>query len=237
MATELSNDFNKMQLTADLNDAIIKKRETEIKILVDNVDINEGYNSITPLWASITGSSKCSDEYVGKGDYYITKYLLEKGANPNKQCQITKPVYIAVVEKNWEILSLLLNFGADPNGFKLIRINKDENNINICKCKLPLMLAIESTNLSIVEVLVDHGAIFNKETISRANKMVDIYKKDHKTSDPDNKNYNKYYDSKKIVEILEKRYEIENENQAKEFCKKNAFTGKFSNQFIGVHAL
>lgn len=81
---------------------------------------------------------------INRGQVEAVRDLLEAGARPN---EITgqSPLFDAIYKNNFEIIKLLLDYGADPN-------LKDK------KGNTPIDIAIENESNEIIKLLLDHGA-------------------------------------------------------------------------------
>ena len=80
------------------------------------------------------------------GDVSSSKYLIEKGADPNIKCTMGEtPLYQAVEMEKIEHIKLLLKKGADPN------ITNDDD-------LSPLHIAVNKQNITIVKLLLKYGA-------------------------------------------------------------------------------
>lgn len=226
----------------DLFDAIKDKNIQDIDIILDIIDINQSEDGITPLWVAITGCTNVKNKANRNGSYKMVEYLLNKGADPNKACITVPPIYISILEKDLDITSLLLNQGAYVNGYKVdgvVEINKDPKKC-ACKCKLALIYAIDNHNSGAVEILLTFGAVFNKETIKRANKMVINATTRYREMDHnDNIKYLDLIDAKKIVKILETQYhEIISEENTQKFIDSNKISyNSLETFFIGLQTL
>jgi len=90
---------------------------------------------------------------VKSGNPTMVNYLLYRGADANTQQRgFTTPLYRAVVERNPQIVKLLLESGANP---RLTTKYLDS---------LPLIKAANFCDIEIMELLVKHGARFDQKT-------------------------------------------------------------------------
>jgi hypothetical protein len=127
-------------------------------------------------------------EAINKNDKILVKYLLNKGFNSNKEYLNESPLFIAItnsifINKDLEIIKLLLEYGAKPNVSLtmlelIIEKNRDlydlfkillDNGLNIIdshfKYKL-LIKAIESDNVNFVKLLLNKGFNPNYEDLN-----------------------------------------------------------------------
>ena len=109
------------------------KREIEERNISPNIVLLDTF----PLLAAI--------EY---GHLNIVEYLLSKGADPNKtEPKLQTALQEAIVQKNLEIIKVLVQNNADVNSYHLETT--------------PLLLAIEQNSFDIVQFLVENGADIN----------------------------------------------------------------------------
>ena len=228
--------------TKELLEAIVNHDKDQIyNLLTNSIDINSKEDQVTPLWVAITGSSTIKNNPIKKGSHDIIDILLSNGADPNLQCVLTPPLYVALVEEDMDIVMRLLNGGAYPDDYKVDNLtNQGVNN-----CKLPIMYAIENTHLSAVEALLSFDCIFNKETIRRAKKMVDIKNKNYReinnynNSKSCSEEYYEYREAQYIVKMLEDAYnEYVHESRASKYIAENklGYNSKM-NFFIGLESV
>lgn len=222
--------------TQDLFDAIIKYDRSEVHLILDTVDVNNLEAGISPLWVAITGGINVRQKATNKGNLKMIELVLDKGANPNIKCMTVPPIYIAVVEEDLDIITLLLNRGVYPNEYKVENRSEvvDSPGKYVNNCKLPLMYAIENAILGAVEALLAFDCIFNKETIIRAKKVVEIKNKIYRESNNiNNYDYVTYRNSKDIVKMLEKEYdEYIHEAKAKKYMEENSTSYNNSETFF-----
>jgi ankyrin repeat protein len=222
--------------TQDVFDAIVKHDRSGVQLILDTVDVNKLDAGISPLWVAITGDINVRQKATNKGNLKMIELVLDQGANPNIKCMTVPPIYIAVVEEDLDIISLLLNRGAYPNEYKVENrsevVNSPGKYVN--NCKLPLMYAIENAIPGAVEALLAFDCIFNKETITRAKKVVEIKNKIYRESNNVNNNdYITYRDAKDIVKMLEKEYdEYLHEAKAKKYMEENSTSYNNSETFF-----
>jgi len=104
---------------------------------------------------------------AGKGNYEITKLLLENGANVNVRNDIDyTPLHNAMgkAEKYVKTSELLIQHGADVNARGGIRVSSGPG-----KWKhTPLHLAAREGNLEIVKLLIEHGAKIEAKDFNNA---------------------------------------------------------------------
>jgi ankyrin repeat protein len=126
-----------------ISDAIIFKDFETVKQFVkrDPKSINQEANNFfgfTPLMVAIEGR-----------ELELARFLIEHGADVNHvvsdACQAT-PLHCAACEETKEILSLLLQRGADPNVY-------DEP-----RRMTPLLFAAKNGSADCVRLLLNHGA-------------------------------------------------------------------------------
>lgn len=224
------------------NLVLSKDREQLEQLLEANpgLNIDEPKNCFTPLWCAITGKFEKSEKRIGEGSRDILQILLEKGADPSKKCIMTPPVFTAVVEGNIHILSLLLLYGANPNDFALIRVETSPlTHMNQTRCMLPIVKAIDNCDDECLNALIHYGAFFSDETIEHAKKTKKKIKRLINDNDPritenfDVRGYSKKLRGiKRIVEILEDKYDEEFEKKVDDFVKNNSKTGSYYNNFV-----
>lgn len=224
---------------SSLFDTIKNNNFDDIEKLLKNIDINHTENGVTPLWVAITGSEGVKNQPHNQGSYEMVEYLINHGANPNKACITVPPVYISIIENDLDILSLLLNRGASPNGFKVdgvIEINKEPKEC-ACRCKLALINAIDNHDYGAVEALLSFKAVYNKETIKRANSLIDIAKKKNRENIHNNNiKYINWIEATKIHKILKDNYnESINDAMVSAFLENNKKSyNNLNTFFIGL---
>ena len=130
-----------------LSEAIEHGNISVVRLLLDR-----GANLASPLRM---GSQKIPALFlaVKSGNPTMVNYLLHRGADANTQGRgFTSPLYRAVVERNPQIVKLLLESGANP---RLVTTYLDS---------LPLIKAANVCDINIMELLVKHGARFDQKT-------------------------------------------------------------------------
>jgi hypothetical protein len=230
-------------------DLIINSNEETLEEFIKNnptIELNEPIKGITPLYSAITGGKLSMQKKTGKGGKLeIVKLLLQNGANPNKKSTLQPPVYTAVVEKNFRILSLLLMFGANPNTYCLKKISKDDNGkLKHCECIIPLVLAINNFDFESFEILINNNAVFSKETIKiakRKKNKTEIWLKKYNNACDERDKLRKILkysvDLKKMIKIMETQYNENYENKVDEFIEQNKKTGSYPNNFPGFRKI
>lgn len=224
----------------DLINAVLEKdNERIISLIVGNqettpVNIDCQENGITPLWCAINGSDKIDSPKI-TSDYNTALFLLQQGADPNNKCMDIPYIYRTVTMHNSDLTSLFLNYGADPNTYRLIntkdvtiiedsQVKSGQSAKCVCNCKTPLIEAIDTVQFEQVEVLLQFGALYNKMTLERAAKLVDIQKTLYynSTSSQDNQSKRqKQVASIKIHKLLAKQYTEQMEEKAAKYIEAN----------------
>jgi len=114
--------------------------------------LDRGANLASPL---LVGSKKIPALFlaVKSGNPMMVDYLLHRGADANSQGRgFTTPLYRAVVERNPQIVKLLLESGANPSiATKYLD-------------SLPLIKAANFCDIDVMTLLVKHGARFDQQT-------------------------------------------------------------------------
>jgi len=205
--------------------AIMNKNETSILSMLKADGPNYAKDGYTPLWIALNGS-KGKPQYKDKkyASYEIVELLLQNKCCPNMKCLFTTPLYLAIFHDRCDIARLLLEHGASPNEFSLI---KCDHKTSTAKMFMPLCEAIINYNVPMVELLVEYDCWYNKITLSKLNKMIKKIKLDY-TSEGDHK---KLLRLKKINKILKTNYNDEKEKKLCAYFAKYMYTGKFKNIF------
>ncbi len=217
-----------MSKVHDLQTAVLSHDKDAIKDALKNVEINRKFNDGNVLLWAITGERHNQSDPVGKGDYDTVKFLLDNGANANLEYIIYSPIYYAVKECRDDIISLLVNYGSDPNTYSL-RVKKDDTGKDYCICKTELVTAIENKYYLCVEALVHRGAVFNDETLKYA---LDIREGLYNKRKESPQNYLDYENADKIYITLRDIYDSKFEMLANNFMKENEITGQKENYFV-----
>ena len=84
-------------------------------------------------------------QYIKNNDIETVKLLLDAGFNPNTSINANYPIYYAVKYKRYEILKLLIEYGA-------------ELKIEVCA---PLRMAIQHHDYKSAKLLIENGADVN----------------------------------------------------------------------------
>ncbi|MBL1321228.1 MAG: DUF2914 domain-containing protein [Methylophaga sp.] len=157
------DDFNPTVSTG-LATAISSANISAVRLLLEH-----GVNINTPLRTS--GHQKPPLLLaVQSGNPIMVKYLLHRGADVNQQgWGNSTALYQAVVERNYEIMALLLEHGADPT---LISSYVDS---------LPLIKAANTCDIDSMTILHEHGASFEQKT-KKGITALDIVNRDCRTS-------------------------------------------------------
>jgi len=215
---------------SDFSQAIISGSTDAVDMMLKTRDINHKYSDGNVLHWAITGSSYNSSVPVGKGDYDMTKFLLDKGADPDiKFLSVYSAIYYATNERRHDIIVLLLNYGADPNTY-YIRF-KEEGDSKICQCTTALVHAINNQSYLCVQALLARGAVFNNQTVKYASEIQEqLYDKRKE----DSQSYQDYLNAYNIYVALKNRYNHRFEEPANSFMRENMITKKCINYFIGM---
>lgn len=125
----------------------------------------------------------CSTEY---DDYQVTKELLEKGADPNVMTENwCCPLANAVIQKNRQMVKLLLNFGAKLHILYFYIENLIEYNLIYPEDNL-LQLFLDGCNFSMLkELLIKYPNIVNniESSLQKYKNIFDRIPKKPKNSD------------------------------------------------------
>lgn len=169
----------------------LKLNEGEIitYILSDNVDafsklVTRGNLNVNTVINNIYEFSGRSLLYIAakNNKKKIIKYLLDKGADPNRKTATNgfTPLYNAVVSNEIELIKMLLDGGADPNiknndglaplhdavmadNMDVVKLLLDSNQIDV-NVKMagtnvtPLSIAIPKKNIKMIDLLLSAGA-------------------------------------------------------------------------------
>ena len=120
-----------------------------IKYLLENgADPNkpakDNENSQTPIYEAVRQFHKNQSIY-----FQLISLLLEKGANPNVIYNEESPLTLAIHKhKNFELIKLLIKYGADVNE----KINDNSNKAPLCLCCRFL------PKYEVLQFLLNHGA-------------------------------------------------------------------------------
>lgn len=214
----------------ELFNAISSHDQRRIIECIGNMDLNFRSEQGTALSWAITGAMYNIKDMVGKGDYATVKLLLDHGANPNYENILYSPLYYATKERRDDIITLLLNYGANLNPYDVMLVKDDRNN-DICECRTPLIRAIETQAYLCVEALIYRGALFNSNTLTFADNIKNKLMESRKKSSHD---YMNYEDANNIFLIMKALYDPSNEEKVTEFIKNNAVSFKKVNYFVGL---
>jgi len=140
------DDFNPSSPTG-MSEAIKYGNISAVRILLDR-----GVNLTTLV--STSGSAKPPLLLAVKsGNATMVRYLLHHGANPNQHGRgYSTALYQAVVERNQQLVNILLEAGANPS---LLPNHFDA---------LPLIKAANTCDIESMKLLVAHGARFDQKT-------------------------------------------------------------------------
>lgn len=129
---------NRAQVTAIVNKGISVK----------DPDLHGRYPLVTAVRANKTG---------------VTKFLLDREANPN--VQDTRALIYSITHNNSQIVEMLLNKGANPNaraGIIKSLLNagkgKGRDDLGAIRFVFPLVMATENNQVSIAKLLLEKGA-------------------------------------------------------------------------------
>lgn len=214
-----------------LNSAIIESDIHLITQLLSVEDPNTTAYGATPLYCALTGTNKKTDMPIKKGNVEIVEILLENNADPNKKFVLIPPVYTATFEDNYEMIIRLLQYGANPNVHATLKMITDSDYTRQMLCKLPIVIAIESGSFDCVNVLVKYGAFFNKCLIETTkNELSEAKEKQFRNNYWDER----YTNLKKIIKLLESRYNNEIEDTATTYMHNFKQINGISNFFDGL---
>lgn len=158
------DDFNPSS-PVGLTEAINSGNISVVRLLLDR-----GVNLNVPL--RTLGQQKPPLVIAVKtGNPVMMKYLLHRGANANQQGRgYSTALYQATVERDPEIVKLLLEYGANPT---LLSSYFDS---------LPLIKAANTCDIESMKLLVKHGARFKQKT-KKGVTALDIVSRDCRSSD------------------------------------------------------
>lgn len=164
-------------------------------------------NSITRLYTAITGSDHLIYSKTGRGDLDMVEMLLQKGADPNLQCNNTPPVYTAVTEEDFETVTMLCMYKGDPNSFRCVGVTLSDfdNTIYINRCKTALIHAIDLFLPDVVGALLRYGALMNLSTLMYAKKVMDNAELEYRENGVSDDNHN-HQQACIVRKILEDAY-------------------------------
>lgn len=213
--------------------SILNKDEEAVR---RNLEITEDISNLigtcTPLWAAITGGTKKpTKQDETKPHYRIIKLLLEKKADPNKKCIGMTSLYAAAFMNRPDVVRLLLMNGADPNGVSLLYIHKIEGDQTGQLCaftETALTHAIEENYDDVVDVLILYGSLFNKVTMDKAKRKL-------KTLENDASFLQEYKKLKRIIKIMELKYDADTERMTQEWLEKNKKIAVYNNYFFWLN--
>lgn len=86
----------------------------------------------------------------------ITKILLESGADPNLISRGKTPLLLSTLHNDQDIVSMLLNYGAEPN--TLIKYVFEKCFVNLERNVSALHLAVSKGVIELCDLLVAYGA-------------------------------------------------------------------------------
>ncbi|WP_188067900.1 ankyrin repeat domain-containing protein [Brevibacillus brevis] len=134
---EASNlQFNVLHFAAAASDNEVERLRLFLKAGMDPnayMEMDKGYKRTALVFS------------VADGHLDASRFLLENGANPNILPGQHSMMMLAVGQKNYDMVNLLLAHGADPD-------------LNYQHFKSPLMRAVQDNRLDIVQLLLDYGA-------------------------------------------------------------------------------
>lgn len=204
-------------------DLILEDKYDEIKEKLKQIDINFTINGFGLLWVAINGSTARPQQKLPKvANYEIVKLFLDSGIDVNKKHVLMTNLYTSLIHERDDITRLLLMYGADPNDYSVIKVQKGQ-----MLCEVPLNLAIKNYNVNLVRLLLTYGALFNNTTIDIAEERLKALKKEDVYM-----NYNMNYKKlKKIVKLLKSNYKPEYEDKVKDLIEKAKKCGSLTNHF------
>lgn len=118
-------------------------------LLQTEVNLKRRSDTITPLGIAVTEHERSNMDIISR--------LLQAGADPN-HCIGLEYIWegrrtalgVAVQEGDEDLISLFMNYGANPNGNPGTKVNRT-----------PLQLACEKDRLRVVQILLNNGADIN----------------------------------------------------------------------------
>jgi len=124
----------------------VKQGDLEIvkKLIIEGADIDNGKSDEYYVYDALCVA-------IDEGNYDIAKYLLSIGSNPNRiynENGLT-PLVVSIMNKNLEMVKLLLEYKADINGSGDLGGEYEF---------IPLKIAIDHEDRSIVQLLLKSGA-------------------------------------------------------------------------------
>ena len=204
-------------------DLLLEDKYDEIKEKIKDVGISFTMNGFGLLWIAINGSAARPTKKLPQfANYEIVKLLLDSGIDVNKKHVLMTNLYTCLTHDRDDIARLLLMYGADPNEYSVIKVQKGQ-----MICEVPLNLAIKNYNVNLVRLLLAYGALFNNTTIDIVEDKLKVLKKESVYVDY-NMNYKKL---KKIVKLLKSNYKYEYEDKVKGIIDKSKKCGSFRNHF------
>jgi ankyrin repeat protein len=151
-----------IRLGADMN-ALTEKNDSALLIAARNgatdnvkalIDAGAKVNIV-----NIDGMTPLSATIWHKEDMNIMNLLINAGAEISPKVSFT-PLIASVLNHNIEIMTKLLDLGADPNEIQITETVPDEKNINISE-SVPLITAIKTGRTAVVKILIKRGADIN----------------------------------------------------------------------------
>lgn len=124
----------------------VKQGDLEIvkKLITEGADIDEGRSDEYYVYDALCVA-------IDEGKYDIAKYLLSIGSNPNSIYNENglNPLVLSIMNKNVEMVKLLLEYKADINGSGDLGGEYEF---------VPLKIAIDYEDRRIVQLLLERGA-------------------------------------------------------------------------------
>lgn len=207
----------------DLVNAILNNNEEEFNKHIETADMNFTHNSFPFLWIAINGAAERPKiKKTSFANYNFIEKLLVRGADPNRKSILMTPLYASVFHNRLDVARLLLENGADPNEFTMVKCYSKQ-----LICDLPLNIAFREFNIEMVELLLLYDAMYNKITIDKIRYGIRKSRKDERTSN----SYVLYKQLLKIYKLLKDNYYDFYEDKVNDIINNSKKTGTYTNYY------
>lgn len=191
--------------------------------LVNVTNINGLFKQRTLLRVAIKGDALGDNRKPSeRGDAKVVRFLLEHGADSNRENYFQPPICTATFEKQKHMVLMLILFGANVNVPAKDKLMKESNRF---RHRLALEMAVDDFKVSIVEMLVKNGAIYNQKSIKYVEDLMEKQKDENIMEDYEE--VKKYRKLDRIKNILDNNYRLDLEKEATELLNSIPNYGKY----------